>query len=749
MSETTIAPAMGRAMNRRDGHLKVTGRAKYAGDFPVKNLLYGVIFGSEIASGKISDIDMEAARRVPGVIEIMTYKNAPKVKLPKGDQGAGTGESFVPLQDAKIFYNGQHVGVVIAETLEAAHQAAKLVKVRYSAGASKLNLEQSLKDAYVMSKMPPIGPINAVTGNTEKALKESSVKIDQVYTTPIENHNPMEPSGTVADWSGDQLMVYDSTQGVASMADILAKAFKIDKSKVHVITKFVGGAFGCKGSCWPHQFLAVMASKLVKRPVKLLLTREQMFTGVGHRAKTIQPVTLGASREGKLLAIEHTCINNTALNKDYSERSAVATPMLYKCDNIKAVHKVVKLNYQVPTFMRAPGEVSGAFALESALDELSYELNIDPIQLRVQNYAQKDEHEHLPFSSKSLLQCYEQAAKKFDWSRRLARPGAIRDGDYLIGYGMATSTYPAKRFAATASIDLFNNGKVKVRSATQDLGTGSYTIFPQVAADRLAVDIDRVDFDLGDSKYPKSSVSGGSTTAASVGTAINAACESIKNQMVKLAVADASSPLYQADVGQITFSNARIHLKENLKKGESYVDLMTRNKVELLSAVGENPMSPPKPPTFSTHSFGAQFSEVRVHRLTGEVRIVKHVGAFACGKIINPKTTRSQYLGGIIMGFGMGLMEETRSDLRTGRLTVKDLADYHVPIQADIPSIDVIMVEEADSNVNPIGVKGVGEIGIVGVAPAIANAVYNATGLRIRDLPITPDKIIMAQIARG
>lgn len=731
--------AIGKPLNRVDGRLKVTGKAPYAGDYHEPNLAHAVLFQSDIAAGTITGFDLKAARKVPGVVKIITFQNAPRLKPLKTPMGPG--ESFMPFQNNEVYYNGQHIGVVIANTLEAAQQAARLVKVSYKTAPAKLDLDKHLEDSYVISKMGTLGEINSQRGDVDEGLKSSEVTMNATYISPIENHNPMEPHATLAVFKKGEMKVYDATQGVAPTAKMLSQLFKVSFEKTLVVTKFMGGGFGCKGSLWPHEIIAVMAAQQTGRPVKLVLTRQQMFTGVGHRARTIQQIALGAKTTGELQAFKHIVINNTAVNKDYSERSAVPTPMLYQCDNLLAEHRLVKLNYQVPTFMRAPGECSGSFAIESAMDEMAYALKMDPVEFRLRNYADKDQKDKIPFSSKSLRQCYEVGMKQFNWSRRQATPGRVHEGEYLVGYGMATSTYPARRFPAKAHVELKDDGTAIVNSATQDLGTGTYTIMTQIAAEYLTIPVERVKFDLGLSSYPEAGVSGGSTTAASVGTAIKDACDAVHKEIAELAMKDKNSPLYKHKIEELAFTQGRIHLQSDKNTGEDFATLMKRNKKYSLSSNGNTPKDLNNK-KFSTHSFGAQFVEVRVHPRTGEVRVSQMVGAFAAGTILNAKTARSQFMGGMIMGLGMGLMEATQPDLRSGRMTVKDLADYHVPISADVPKIDIIMVDEKDTEVNSLGAKGIGEIGIVGTAGAIANAVFNATGVRVRELPITPDKII-------
>ena len=558
---------IGKPVDRLDGRLKVTGGAKYAADWAAgAKPLHGVLVQSSIANGKIKEFNLQAAKKVSGVVEILTYENAPKLAKPKGDKGSGMGESFTPFSDNKIHYNGQYVALVLAETLEAAHEGASLVHVTYTEAKPVLDFITLQQSAHVLKDMEGLGPINAEIGNAKQALAKSEIRIDYTYTTPIENHNPIELSATIASFDNGSLLAYDATQGVHSASKLYAGALDVPQEKAHVITKFIGGGFGCKGSMWPHQLAALMATKKLGRPVKLMVTREQMFTGVGHRAFTIQHVQLGSDRHGTLQAIQHTCINNTAINKEYSERSAVPTPMLYKCENISAIHKVLPTNFQVPTFMRAPGECSGSFALESAMDELAIALKMDPIELRLKNYAEMDQHKKKPFSGKNLKACYEEGAKAFKWERRKSEPRSVRDGDYYIGYGMATATYPAQRFPAKAKIELLANGTANVSSATQDIGTGTWTVLPQIASQYLQLEIAKINFNLGDSRLVPAGVSGGSTTVSSVGSAIKLGCEKIKEELLKIAGKDKASPLNGAKLNDLEFKDGRLALKSDPKK---------------------------------------------------------------------------------------------------------------------------------------------------------------------------------------
>ncbi|MET0401464.1 MAG: xanthine dehydrogenase family protein molybdopterin-binding subunit, partial [Cystobacter sp.] len=568
--------------------------------------------------------------------------------------------------------------------------------------------------------------------------EKPAARLDVTYVTPYEHHNPMEPHATTAVWEGDALTVYDATQGVFNERDRLAALFGLAPEKVRVITKFIGGGFGCKGSTWAHTVLAVLASRTVSRPVKLVLRREQMFGPVGFRPETHQRLQLEAREDGTLLKVRHEVLASTSTFDEFVEPSAAVTRMLYASGQIVTSHRLARLNIGTPTFMRAPGEASGTHALECALDELAVKLQMDPIALRLKNHADKDPETGLPWSSKSLKECYRVGAEKFGWSRRTPAPGSMKDGRTLIGWGMATATYPMRRSKAGAKATLQPDGRALVVSGSQDLGTGAYTVFTQVAADALGLPVERVTFDLGDTRYPQTPVSGGSQTTASVGSAVKLAARALRDKAIALAVADTGSPLHGLRAQDVQVDNGQL---VSGGKKDSYAALMKRQKLASLEAQADAEPGKEKD-AYSMHSFGAQFAEVHVDPDLGQIRVSRWVGAFGAGAILNPKTARSQMYGGIVMGLGMALMEHSVLDPRTGRFITQDLADYHVPVNPDVPDIDILFVEENDPHVNEVGAKGIGEIGITGVSAAIANAVFHATGRRVRDLPLTLDKIL-------
>ncbi|MEH1834125.1 MAG: xanthine dehydrogenase family protein molybdopterin-binding subunit [Nostoc sp.] len=728
---------VGKPLNRVDGHLKVTGGARYAAEFPVAKMTYGVTIQSTIAKGKIAQIDTKAAEQVPGVLAVITHLNAPKAF---GEKGGG--RKLQVLQDNIVLYSGQHIGIVVADTFERAMHAASLVQVRYNEEKPTINMRDNLAKAYLpKGKIPREEPPDSAHGNVNQGLRAAAVRVEQTYTTPIENHNPMEPHATTAVWQGDQLLLYDATQGIFEAQKKVAGVLGIEPEKVRVMSYFVGGGFGCKGSSWSHVPLAAMAARQVKRPVKLVLGRIQMYGPVGFRPETIQQVSLGATREGKLTALRHAGISQTSTFDEFIEPVGKSARMIYACPNIETSHRLVQLDEGTPTFMRAPGESSGSFALESAMDELAYALNIDPVELRLRNHADVDPSKGLPWSSKSLIQCYRLGAQKFGWQKRNPKPRSMRDGNYLIGWGMATATYPTNRSPASAIARIMADGTAVVQSGSQDIGTGTYTVMTQVAAEALGLPVEKVRFELGDTKMPETPVSGGSQTAASVSSSVHLAGNQARSQLLELALADQKSPLYSSNAEDVIAENGSFFLKNKSSATETYQAILARHGMKMIEARADAKLGEEQK-KFSMHAFGAQFAEVRVEPDLGEVRVTRWVGTFGVGRILNAKTANSQLIGGIIYGIGMALMEQTVTDPNLGRVVNHDLAEYHVPVNADIPDIQVLFVDEHDPHINPLGVKGIGEIGITGTAAAIANAVYHATGKRIRDLPITLDKLL-------
>jgi xanthine dehydrogenase YagR molybdenum-binding subunit len=551
----------------------------------------------------------------------------------------------------------------------------------------------------------------------------------------------MEPHATIALWDGDRLKLYDGSQGTTPARARIAAVFGLPPGNVEVITKFAGGAFGSKGSVWSHTILAAMAAKVAQRPVQIALWRPQMWGPVGNRPATRQRVALAAGSDGRLAAQIHETTSETSMFDEFVEPCGTLTTVLYASPALRVTHRISRMNYGTPTYMRAPGESSGSFALESAMDELAYATGLDPIELRLRNYAEVDPTEQKPFSSKSLRECYARGAEAFGWASRTPQPRSMRDGRYLIGMGMASSSYPTNRSKASCIASVAADGSVTVRSAGVDVGTGAYTAFTQIFAENMGVAPDAVTVQLGDSSFPEAPVAGGSQLTASLGSAMKDAALNARAKLAELAVADARSPLFGRTPAELDSADGRIFVAATPDRGESFAAIVTRNGGTPIEVRGDAAPAEDKP--YSTHAFGAQFAMVRVDPDLGTVRIVKQIGAFASGRIVNAKTARNQYLGGMVFGIGMALLEESRPDVRSGRIMNANLGEYLVPTHADAGAMDAILVEEDDPHVNPIGVKGIGEIGLVGAAAAIANAVYHATGKRVRDLPITPDKLLV------
>jgi len=737
---------IGKEMSRVDGVAKVTGRAKYAVEFQTNNAAYAFIVQSEIAKGAIKTIDTKDAAGQTGVIKVFTHLNAPKLAFTDKkdkDEMSPNGTPFRALYTNKIMFSGQPVALVVAETYEQARYAARLVKATYTEEKSATDTENLLAKAY---EPPPDNPQNPPKGPKQRgdaanALKIAPVKIEAEYTIPIEHHNPMEMHGAIAAWEGDKLTIFDKSQYVYNVRNHLASIFGIPAENVSVVSPFVGGAFGSSLRPNYYPMLAAMASREVKRPVKLSYTRRQMFTGHGYRPYTWQKVSLGADKNGKLTAIKHESVNNTSTFEDYADNTTNFTKTIYACPNVDTPGKVVKTDLPTPFAMRAPGAVSGMFALESALDELAYKLKIDPLELRLINYSETDPESGKPWSSKALRECYKEASEKFGWSKRNPEPRSQRDGRWLVGWGMATGTWGAFQNAATVRIALKADGTAHVSSATSDIGPGTYTVITMIAAEFLGLPPEKVKFELGDTKFPKSPAQGGSWTTASVGSAVQLAARNIGGKLIEMANKDANSPFKTAKPIDVEMLNGKLQMKNNPSQSINIGDLMRKNKMTEIVEVYEGKPSPERR-KYAMQAHGAQFVEVKVDEDLGIVKVTRIIEATACGKIMNPKAAHSQEMGGVVWGIGMALHENTEIDHRYGRMMTTNLADYHVPSNADVHLIETTFVEEDDKIVNELGVKGMGELGMVGIPAAIANAVFHATGKRIRNLPITPDKLL-------
>ena len=732
--------AVGAALDRVDGPLKVCGQARYTGDLALPRMAHAVLVTSTIASGRVTGIDAAAALRAPGVVAVISHLNA--MKLPQDGQAAvkpPEGRVLSLLQDDRVAYGNQPIAVVVAETFEQANGAAARVRVTYERAPARTDFEAARRDEYPPDKVNGAPPDTA-RGDIEAGLRSAAHRIEAGYTTPFQHHNPMEPHATLAHWDGDKLEIEDSTQYVAGVRRTLARTFGIDPSRVHVRSAFVGGAFGGKGSAWSHVVLAAMASRQVGRPVRLVMQRPQLFGPVGGRPRTAQAIRMGCDADGRLSAIEHRSTSSTSMIEDWVESSAVVTRMLYASPAVATAHRLVKLNVGTPTFQRAPGESTGMFALESAIDEMALAAGIDPIEFRLRNDARRDEQKNAPYSSKALAECYRLGAERIAWSRRATAPGTLRDGHWLVGLGCASATRPARRSPCAARVRITADGRALVSSSTAEIGCGTYTVMAQVAADALGLPVERVRFELGDTDLPEAPISAGSMTMESVGSAIADACAKARQQLVAQATADPDSPLHGVAADAVVIEDGWLRERSGGRRDNVAVLLSRRGGTPLVADGNSKPGNEEK--QFSMNSFGAVFAEVHVDRDLGIVRVPRIVGRFGAGRIINAKTAHSQLLGGIVWGLGMALAEESVLDPRSGRFVNANLAEYHVMVNADIRDIDLAFVDEVDPHVNPLGAKGLGEVSMTGVAGAVANAVYNATGKRIRDLPITLDKLV-------
>lgn len=722
---------IGQAFDRKDGRMKVLGQAKYTAEVTVPQLAYAVIVQSTIAAGMVEGYDLREAQALPGVLGILTPSNALKLH----------GAPAALLQDRNVLYNGQNVAVVIADTLQRAQAAAQAIRVRYVEGEAITTMDSALRNArepkqFANGRAKP----DSRKGDPDAAMQRATIGIDATYITPIEHHNPMEPHATIAQWDGDNLTVWTTTQGITAAQHTLAALFRLDAKQVTVLCPFVGGGFGCKGNTWPQAALAAMAARYIRRPVKLEVTRQQMFTSNGYRPRTVQHLRLGADMQGKLQAVRHDSLTQMSMPElgEFAEPAGLASRMLYAAPNISTSHRLVGVNQGLPTYMRAPGEASGMFALESAMDELAYAAKVDPVELRLRNYADADATEGKPFASKGLRQCYEQGSKAFGWSKRTPVPMSMRDGQMLIGWGMATATYPTNRMPASAIVRLLPDGSALVRCGTQDIGTGTYTTMAQVAGDELGLPPERVRTELGDSRLPAAPISGGSMTSASVLPAVQQAARHVRSQLIALAIQQ--RPAWRGlPEAEFDLRDGMLH-RDNESIGVA--SILANASPDQIEGRADAKMSP-EAAKYARHAFGAQFAEVRIDPLLRTIKVSRWVGAFDCGKVINAKTARSQLIGGIVFGMGMALLEETRVDRQTGRILNANVAEYMMPVCADVPDIETIMIEAPDTITTPMGIKGIGELPMVGVAAAIANAVYHATGVRVRELPIRLDRLLV------
>ncbi|MFB9708714.1 xanthine dehydrogenase family protein molybdopterin-binding subunit [Streptosporangium sandarakinum] len=694
--KTEARPYVGAALERVEGVEKVTGLARYAYENFPDDLAYAVPVQATVARGTVLAADVDAVVRLPGVIAAIWHGNAPR--LAPADNA-----ELAVLQSDRVAYRGQYVAVVVAETLQCAQEAARLLRIDYDAEPHDVELRADHPEMYRPDRVNAGYPADTELGDPDAALAAAPVLVDATYRTPAEHNNPMEPHATVAVWSGDGLTLHDSTQGVSALRETIAPLFGMPPDNVRVISPHVGGGFGSKGAALPPVVLAALAAKHTGRPVKLAVTRQQMFAVTGYRTPTIQRVRLGADTDGRLTVIVHEAFEQSSRLREFAEQTTTPTRVMYAAPDRRTAHRLVRLDVPTPAWMRAPGEAPGMFALESAMDELAVACGIDPVELRIRNEPAAEPESGLPFSSRDLVGCLREGARRFGWADRDPTPAARTRGRMLVGTGVAASTYPVYRRPSRASARCEPDGRFSVRIAAADIGTGARTILTQVAADALRVTPDRVRVEVGDTALPAASLAGGSAGTASWGTAVVRACEALLEEL-------------------------------DLRGGDV--------PAEGLEATADTAEEVGEQPEYARHAFGAQFAEVGVDLDTGETRVLRLLGVFAAGRIVNPVTARSQFVGGMTMGMSMALLEESVMDREFGDYLNHDLAQYHVPTAMDLPDVQAYWIEEDDPHLNPLGAKGIGEIGIVGTAAAVANAVHHATGVRVRDLPIRLDKLV-------
>jgi xanthine dehydrogenase YagR molybdenum-binding subunit len=725
---------LGGSVNRVDGRLKVTGSAKYAADYDVDGVCHGYLVLSTVGQGTIETMDTSAAEASPGVLAVYTPFNP----LALTNAPGGGNPNWVPLQDTEIRHYGQIIGLVVAETFEQARHAARQVRVGYAARPPAASFVDGIPNATVPGGQAVVDILAEGVASIDDALAASEVTVSGTYQQPPKHHHAMEPHAVLAVWQDDQLTAYTGSQAPISHAQRIASVLGLDPAQVRVISQHVGGGFGNKASTWTHDLVTAAAARALGRPVKTVLTREQTFTITGHRSAVAQTVTLGAARDGTLIALKHDAYSSLSTSGwTYESAPGTTSRMLYQTANLHVGQKVVTLDVPPSTVMRAPGEESGSFALECAMDELADALRMDPVALRMKNYATVLPGRGVPWSSKHLDECYQVGVEMSGWSRRNPVPRSVIDGDWLVGMGMATAVYPANRFRTTVRVRLQADGTASVATATADLGTGMWTVLSIMGADSLGLPLHRIRPDLGDSTLPRNTGAFGSSSTASVASALRAAADSAKQALIQLAVENERSPLYGLSPDDVSYQDGDL-VAPGRRAG--FAAVLEATGTAAVEGTGND--SGGDASRYAFHSFGAHFCEIRVNRWTGEPRLSRITTVIDAGRIVNQKTARSQIAGGVIFGIGQALLEGARVEPATGRIANTNLMDYLLPVNLDVPPIDVHFVEYPDTVFNPVGVRGIGELGTVGVAAAIANAVYNATGLRVRELPITLDKLL-------
>ncbi|MBW8724979.1 MAG: xanthine dehydrogenase family protein molybdopterin-binding subunit [Inquilinus limosus] len=734
-AHTRHGSSIGQPLTRRDGILKVTGAARYAADNHPAGMLYAVLAVSRIARGRVTVLDIDAAKAHPSVIEVMTPGNRPPLAMDPDEKSNPFMFRIDVLQNDLVRYANQPIAVVIAETLEAATEGAALLSPQYETLPPRVGLD--VGESFVPPAVGVGNPAQVERGEVEATLAGSPNRVEATYETPDQYHNAMEPHAIVAAWDGDALSIDTPSQGLAMAQGRIAGLFGIPPEKIHIRSPFLGGGFGSKGLVSGPQILGILAARLVGRPVKLVLRREQMYGPVGHRAPSRQTLRIGLDGEGRITALAHHAKVTSSSFDDFFEPAADASHTLYASPAIATSHEVVRVDTGTPLFMRAPGEATGSIALESAIDEAAWASGMDPLAFRLKNYAEVEPISGKPFSSKALRECYAEGAARFGWSGRPLAPRQMRDeAGFLTGWGVGTATFPALMFQAQARAVLRRDGTGVMETGAQDMGQGAWTALAQIAADGLGLDLDQVEFRAGSSDLPDAGIAGGSAHTATAGMAIHGAGAAVIAKLTDLATGDQRSPLFGAGNAGVLARSGRLFRRDDESRSESYVDILARAGLAELEGRGRSAADPAAQSAYAMHAHGAVFAEVKVDPDLGQIRVTRLVGAFAAGRVINPRLVRSQYYGGMIWGVSFALHEEAVMDRRSGRILNADLAEYHVPVNADVPSIDALMIEEHDPHVNALGIKGVGEIGITGTAGAVANAVWHATGTRVRRFPI-------------
>ena len=742
---------IGQPISRVDGLLKVTGAATYTAEHLVAGLVHGLFVGSAIAKGKVLSIDSTKAKALPGVTAVLTHADMPKLKpIPSEVDGivfdgeGGLIEMMIPMQDDRIHYTGQAIAIVIAETLEQAQFAATLLNVHYRTEVPELDFYQA-KQRSEPENYCGIQPLQLSKGNAERARRSAEIQLELEYQSPVHTHNAIELLSTIARWEGNGdkecLHLHDTTRVLKTLLAVVSHCLDMPEANIRIISKYIGGAFGSKAWTFGMTMMVAVAARLVGHPLKVEWTRQQAFELAGHRPATWQTVRLGASKQGKLTSLEHVCRSHTSMVSGFPEACTGMTSMMYDVENLSISHDLRHLNLPTPLPMRGPGEMTGGWALECAMDELAYEVGRDPIDVRMENYAHVAPFSKRPFSSKHLRQCCERGRDLFGWDKRHAIPRSIKVGDSWVGLGFACNTHPAMQSPASASASIYANGKAIVRSATHELGNGAWTVFRQIAEDGLAMALDQVDFILGDSSFAKAPITAGSQTTASVGPAVLAACCNALDALKKIASTDSQSPFHGHPVATICAYDGKFYLERDPSVTRSYAEILQSAGQTSVEVLGESTLGKERK-EYEFYSFGAVFAEVRVDTDTGTIRVPRVVGVYDVGRLINPKTAHSQLMGGVIFALGATLTEESYFDTHSGRAVIRNLADYHVPSCADTPDITIECLGIPDPYIGALGAHGVGECGVNGVPAAISNAVFNATGKRIRQLPMTVDKML-------